>query len=329
MARVRVIGAGPAGTAAAISALQAGAEVDLFEKSRFPRHKVCGEFVSPEATELLDGFGVDWRSANPAHLRRLMLSFGARESVGNLPETAFGLSRYVLDALLLNRAIGLGVTLHREPGVPSGPTVMATGRHSAAPKGDRLFGFKAHFCGPSSDVMALYFQKGGAYVGVNAIESGMTNVCGLAPERELAKHGFEVDAYLDGIAPVRERLVGMKRRWSWIRVGPLVFENRFSNSTKFTEYYTGDSLSFVDPFTGSGIYSALLTGRMAGRAAAAGESIVEYGNRCKRMLARPRLVSKICRVSISIGIANWAERLIPHRWLFRLTRPERCPTVRV
>jgi hypothetical protein len=200
---------------------------------------------------------------------------------------------------------------------------MATGRHSAAPKGARLFGFKAHFCGPSSDVMALYFQKGGAYVGVNAIEGGMTNVCGLAPEHELAKHSFEVDAYLDGIAPVRERLVGMKRRWNWIRVGPLVFENRFANSTKFTEYYAGDSLSFVDPFTGSGIYSALLTGRMAGRAAAAGESIAEYSNRCKWMLIGPRAVSNVLRVSIRLGIANWAERFIPHPWLFRLTRPRR------
>lgn len=323
MARVRVIGAGPAGTAAAIAAVQAGAAVDLFEKSRFPRHKVCGEFLSPEATELLDGFGVDWAAAGPARLRRLMLCFGTRESVGPLPETAFGLSRYALDAMLLNRAIRLGATLHREPGVPLGPTVIATGRHSSAPKGERLFGFKAHFCGPSTDVMALYFQPGGAYVGVNAIEGGMTNVCGVAPEQVLAKSGFEVDAYLNGIEPVRRRLAGMTRRWNWIRVGPLVFENQFSNGTKFAEYYAGDSLSFVDPFTGSGIYSALLTGKMAGCAAAAGESIPHYGNRCKDLLRAPVTVSRVLRISINAGIADWAERFIPHPWLFRLTRPRR------
>jgi len=43
--RIRVIGAGPAGAAAAIAARLEGVEVDLFEKSRFPRQKVCGEFL--------------------------------------------------------------------------------------------------------------------------------------------------------------------------------------------------------------------------------------------------------------------------------------------
>src|SRR5690242_13981411 len=48
-----VIGGGPAGSSAAITAAQAGAKVLLFEKGRFPRHKVCGEFVSAESLELL------------------------------------------------------------------------------------------------------------------------------------------------------------------------------------------------------------------------------------------------------------------------------------
>ena len=42
-----IIGGGPAGTSAAISAARSGASVLLFERGRFPRHKVCGEFVSP------------------------------------------------------------------------------------------------------------------------------------------------------------------------------------------------------------------------------------------------------------------------------------------
>src|SRR5437016_13078771 len=50
---VAVIGAGPAGCAAAIAAARAGASVRLFERGPYPRHKVCGEFVSPEALALL------------------------------------------------------------------------------------------------------------------------------------------------------------------------------------------------------------------------------------------------------------------------------------
>jgi flavin-dependent dehydrogenase len=59
---VIVIGAGPAGCACAITAARKGVRVLLLDKSKFPRHKVCGEFVSPESLGLLhtllpqDGF---------------------------------------------------------------------------------------------------------------------------------------------------------------------------------------------------------------------------------------------------------------------------------
>ncbi len=322
MTRVRVIGAGPAGTAAAISALRHGAAVDLYEKSRFPRHKVCGEFLSPGATHILDRLGVDWQSLQPAPLRRLLLCFDNRQSLGDLPETAFGLSRYALDALLLQRALAGGAVLHRTPGESDGaPCVIATGRHCAAPKGSRLFGFKAHFEGPYSDTMELHFQRKGAYVGVNAIERGRTNVCGLAPEDALAAHRFEIDAYLASIPSLQRRLDGMRRLWGWIRVGPLVFENQLNNSTDFGKYYAGDSLFFIDPFTGSGMLTALLTGELAGEAAALGQSSEEYVKKCKQLLTRPQFASRVFRLSIKSGLAEFAERLIPHRWLFRLTRP--------
>src|SRR5580658_9522055 len=50
-----VIGGGPAGTSAAITAARSGASVVLFEAKAFPRHKVCGEFVSAEALDVLTG----------------------------------------------------------------------------------------------------------------------------------------------------------------------------------------------------------------------------------------------------------------------------------
>src|SRR5919201_5224420 len=48
-----VIGGGPAGSAAAITAARLGAHVVLLERGRFPRHKVCGEFVSQESLGIL------------------------------------------------------------------------------------------------------------------------------------------------------------------------------------------------------------------------------------------------------------------------------------
>src|SRR5258708_35535799 len=52
---VAVVGGGPAGSAAAITARRAGARVLLIERGKFPRQKVCGEFVSSEALGLLRG----------------------------------------------------------------------------------------------------------------------------------------------------------------------------------------------------------------------------------------------------------------------------------
>ena len=48
-----VVGGGPAGESAAITAVRGGARVVLLERGKFPRHKVCGEFVSAESLELL------------------------------------------------------------------------------------------------------------------------------------------------------------------------------------------------------------------------------------------------------------------------------------
>ena len=61
MADVQIVGAGPAGSAAALSALAEGAAVRIAEKSRAPKHKVCGEFIPAEAAVLLDELGA-WQS---------------------------------------------------------------------------------------------------------------------------------------------------------------------------------------------------------------------------------------------------------------------------
>src|SRR5215467_12594139 len=55
---VVVVGAGPAGAATAILLARRGHRVTLFDRARFPRDKVCGEYLSPEASRILDRLGV-------------------------------------------------------------------------------------------------------------------------------------------------------------------------------------------------------------------------------------------------------------------------------
>ena len=323
---ISIAGAGPAGSCAALAALAEGASVRLFEKSAFPRHKVCGEFLSPEIQHELEALNVwkEFQEAAPPTIRSVLLHFGRREKSWPLPAPAFGLSRYTLDRMLLDCAVARGAELIHEPfHAADGATILAHGRKAAAPKGNRLFGFKAHFAGPSSDIVELFFQSRG-YAGVSAIENGETNVCGLAPESSLAAHGFEIDRFISQWDALRNRLNPLSRRTEWLMTGPLVFTRDFELPTIENQYRAGDAFGFVDPFTGSGILSAMLTGRRAGSAAARRISSREYASQCASALRFPYLASSLARFAILTGLADDLARWLPGRLLFSLTRPHQA-----
>src|SRR5512138_3557027 len=97
-----VIGAGPAGCSAAITAARAGASVLLLERGRYPRHKVCGEFVSAESLELLehllDGSRGLLTTSPRIHKSRVFLTAGGFEAP--IEPAAASIARYDLDHAL-------------------------------------------------------------------------------------------------------------------------------------------------------------------------------------------------------------------------------------
>jgi menaquinone-9 beta-reductase len=297
------------------------ARVRVIEKSRLPRHKVCGEFFSPEIGPELEQLGVwdAFLAAGPARVRRTVLHFGTREKAAYLAEPAFGLSRYTFDKLMLDQARAAGADLASERG-DEPPLIVATGRPSApSPRGRRLFGFKAHFEGPVDDAVELFFFER-CYVGVSSIEEGKTNVCGLAPESFLSRFGFEYDAIVLQCPALLDRLKPLQRVTQWFSTGPLQYGQWFD--PRGTDYPAGDALSFVDPFTGSGLLAAVRSGSMAGRAAAIGQPIPEYLLACRASLHQPFQFAELLRRALQGG---WAERLAPlapSRLLFALTRPK-------
>jgi hypothetical protein len=324
---VTVIGAGPAGSAAAIAARTCGANVQLYEKSRVPRHKVCGEFLSGGIVPLLDRLGV-WdtvQSVGAAPVRRIVLHFPRTAKIAALPETGFGLSRFTLDAVLVQRAVDLGARLHRcSETTGPGPVILAPGRAvitKPGARGARLFGFKAHFDGPQDDAVELYFARG-VYVGVNSIEGDRTNVCGLACETQLASHGFDYNSVCSSIPGLSARLSPLKRCMEWLTVGPVLYCNNVRAPGRDGVYLAGDTLAFVDPFTGTGITNALFSGELAGRYAAQGISSDAYLQDCRRAMSRSYEISAILR---RLFETNWANRLAPlaqPQTLYRATRPE-------
>ena len=115
-----IVGAGPAGSTAAILLAQAGWSVALIEKHAFPRRKVCGECIAATNLPLLDALGVGPAIdalAGP-ELRRVGLFVGEQTLTAGLPPFApsrhqwgRALGREHLDTLLLQRATAVGANI--------------------------------------------------------------------------------------------------------------------------------------------------------------------------------------------------------------------------
>ena len=117
-----VVGAGPAGAATAILLAEQGLSVVLLDRARFPRDKICGEYLSPEGGRILERLGVlsavEARGARPLRGMRIVAPDGtllvgdypARSRRGRRPH-ALAIRRRTLDLALVDRAREAGVSV--------------------------------------------------------------------------------------------------------------------------------------------------------------------------------------------------------------------------
>ena len=298
-----VAGAGPAGSSAAIHLAQHGLRVLLVEQKKFPRPKLCGEFISPECGRHFEKLGVAsaMNTRGPAKLTETVF-YSTRGHHVSIPSTwfggtaALGLSRAVMDDVLLRRAQDSGVTILEGASI-SEPlrngndvlgvkvktdeyrapiTIDATGRAriltrklniSERRSKPKLIAFKAHLRNTrvAPNTCEIYFYPEG-YGGLSSVEGDVSNLCFIISAEEVKRH------YSDPEAVVREIVMKNRRaaftlahaepesEWlsaSWERFG------RQQPSPAKGLLAIGDSAAFIDPFTGSGMLMALESGELA------------------------------------------------------------------
>jgi flavin-dependent dehydrogenase len=229
-----VIGAGLAGSCLAAAVARRGWRVVLLERQRGPRHKVCGEFLSPEAQASLHALDLHATVAAlaPAEIdRAAIISRQGQRLEMALPGVAWGVSRYRLDAALAHAAAQAGATVREgmtgtatrlcaggyavevrdadaeRTSISTRTAVVACGRHAlpglrptqaAAPR-QMYVGVKCHYAGLQLPPEVRLYLFDGGYVGLSPIEGGQANLCLLASEETFAHAGTRITAMLDAV----------------------------------------------------------------------------------------------------------------------------------
>jgi flavin-dependent dehydrogenase len=189
--------------------------------------------------------------------------------------------------------------------------IDASGRNSrfmlsrserASRAGSRLYAFKAHMEGVEGirDQIELYFYEGG-YGGLAGVEDGLANLCFIVGEQLIKQsRGDPADIVRRTVMknPVAfERLARAKPASRWLSTGPLRFGKRQLHRGGLMA--AGDAAGMIDPFNGTGIQIALISGELAAQAILnsdrLSEAMAKYSSGYERQFGRPMVVAGLLR----------------------------------
>ena len=289
-----ILGAGPAGCAAAIVLARAGAAPLIVDRDEQPGDPLCGGFLSWRTMAQLRGLGIDCAKlgAHPVHLLRIH----ARGRVAQvaLPAPACGLSRHALDTALREAALAAGARIECDtianlsPGEAHGrrqqwrsdSIFLATGKEDVRghprPRdaADPALGLRLRLP-PSGERTALlagaielHLFRGG-YAGIVLQEGGRANVCLAVKKSALTRAGNSPTALLDALASANPAFAArLGSDWRKARIGAIgaVPYGWIAQTTEPGLFRLGDQAAVIPSLAGEGIGIALASGQMAANA---------------------------------------------------------------
>lgn len=283
-----IVGGGLSGLTSAIHLAKFNIPVLLIEKDKYPKHKVCGEYISNEVLPYLDFLDIDVHLLKPAKISKFLISTAQGKTIkSKLPLGGFGVSRYTLDYYLWNKAKDLGVQLiidqvdsieYRDPiftiktaysgTITADFVIGAYGKRSVLDRNlKRNFSFntsewlavKSHYLADfNSNTVALHNFKGG-YCGISKVENNIINACYLVNYASFKKYK-NIEVFQEEVMSKNPYLKSFFQHSEPVFDKPVTIGQINFTKKKVVEHHifmTGDAAGLIHPLCGNGMAMAI------------------------------------------------------------------------
>jgi menaquinone-9 beta-reductase len=284
----------------------------IYEAGYYPRHRVCGEFISGKGQGTLERLGLNEPLVEAGAIPARTTAFfspRASSAVRELSDPAWSISRFALDDMLAKRFRALGGELHeneRWRGTEfSEGMLRASGRRvQSVVNGWRWFGLKVHARNVNLTADLEMHLSPTGYMGMSWLKNGEVNICGLF--RRPVNAG-------DAPLPWQEIMRGSPGSPRYQRLREAVFdENSFCSVAGLSlapqralasnECCIGDAITMIPPITGNGMSMAFESAELAI------DPLVKYSDGNSSWSEAQQTIARCCDEAFSARLA-WAGRL--------------------
>lgn len=287
-----IVGGGLAGLTLAIQLADAGHSVILFEKEKYPFHKVCGEYISMESYDFLQRIGLPLAKMDLPRINEVKISApNGNAFTQKLALGGFGISRHTLDDRLATLAKQKGVLLLENTTVKDVSfdgqlfsiqtdlyvfnAKVACGTYGKKSVLDRQLGRKIEvptdksrqYIGvkyhiqlefPANRIELHNFEQG--YCGISKVDGNRYCLCYLTTAENLNRHGKDIKAMENAVLMQNPFLKNIFENATFLYDKPLSISNiTFEKKSTIAQdiLLLGDAAGTIAPLCGNGMSLAM------------------------------------------------------------------------